>query len=724
MIISYLNTGGTMNKWARPFEARRASAAPAGRHLAPIDHQYFAFLSYSHSDSEDADWLHRELERFRVPSSLVGRLTSTGVVPRRLTPIFRDRHELAAADDLGAEIREALAASHCLVVLCSPAAAASKWTNAEIEEFKRAHPEGCIVAAIVAGQPFATDIPGLEAEECFPPALRRKYDRRGRATGKAAEPLAADLRDSGDGKRLGFLKIVAGMLGLSLDDLVQRDQLRRQRRLAGISGASVVGMLVAGGLAVTAIQARDEAREQRREAEGLVEFMVGDLKDKLEPLGRLDVLDGVGSRVLEYYSRQDMAELSDSALLQRSRALSLTAQVAHLRGDIGTARQLYRQAMNGTGEAVRRDPSDPERLFDHAQNVFWIGELARRHGQMDRAETAYREYKRLAGQMAALEPDNLKWRMESAYGDVNIGIILRNQRRFAEAARQFTSALALMESAASIDRQNVSYQDELANLLGWVADAERDQGNLDAAIRIRQRQVEFLQRLAAGDTANVNFRVRLIPAHQGLGRLLSSTRGPESGIEQLRLSVEEADRLIPVDPDNSHWKGLGADARLELARTLLSLNRNREATEELREGCSLAAQVLARDSGPTWRQLQTGCLALRSRLSLQSGANGEALRLAERTLASARTERSADPTRDRYSVAAASRLLGDVRQRMGNREAARAAWTAALAQLPRDVAERPPEMNERAELLRRVGRNEEARKLAERLAAIGYKDAT
>src|SRR5687768_12632867 len=163
-----------MNKWARPSEWNSASTAASAGRSAPPAHLYFAFLSYSHHDTEDADWLHGELERFRVPSSLAGKLTTNGVIPKRLTPVFRDRHELAAADDLGEEIREALAASRCLIVLCSPAAAKSKWTNAEIETFKRIHPDGCLIAAIVAGEPFAGEIPGREAEDCFPPALCRK----------------------------------------------------------------------------------------------------------------------------------------------------------------------------------------------------------------------------------------------------------------------------------------------------------------------------------------------------------------------------------------------------------------------------------------------------------------------------------------------------------------------------------------------------------------------
>ncbi|MFL6830743.1 MAG: toll/interleukin-1 receptor domain-containing protein, partial [Sphingomicrobium sp.] len=124
-----------MNKWTRPFEWNHGSAAPAEPRRAPVAHHYFAFLSYSHHDTGDADWLHQELERFRVPSSLAGRLTANGVVPKRLTPIFRDQHELAASRDLNEEIREALQMSRCLIVLCSPAAAKSEWTNAEIDLF-------------------------------------------------------------------------------------------------------------------------------------------------------------------------------------------------------------------------------------------------------------------------------------------------------------------------------------------------------------------------------------------------------------------------------------------------------------------------------------------------------------------------------------------------------------------------------------------------------------
>ena len=683
--------------------------------------RYYAFLSYSHKDRELADWLHRELERFRVPASIAGRLTANGVVPRRLTPIFRDQHDLSAGADLAEEIKAALAASQFLVVLCSPTAAVSRWTNQEIESFKRTRPEGCVLAAIASGEPFASEIPGHEAEECFPPALRYKYDRRGHQTSKKAEPLAADFREGGDGHRIAFLKLVAGMLGVGLDDLVQREQTRRQRRLAWLTAASLGGMAVTSTLAVMAFQSRNEAREQRREAEGLVEYMVGDLRAKLEPIGRLDALDGVGSRVLAYYRKQDASELSDDALLQRSQALNLMAKVAYFRGHLDEADGLYRQAMAGTAEAVRRAPNDTKRIFDHAQNVFWIGEIARTRGQDSQAEAAYREYNRLGDQLVTLEPDNLKWRMESLYGKEDVGIALYDERRYSEAGQQFDAALAPMQNLVSIDPANLTYQNELSTLLAWAADAQRSLGNLDRASALRQQQIGILNRAAGSGATDVQVHESLIPAHEALGILLGWRGQSDSAIKELQSAVAEAQQLIPVEPTNSLWKQKAVGAQLALALQLLVDGKQSAAAEQTNQGCAAVAQLRHNDMGNTSiASLQTSCLKLKTRLALESGATAQALQLAEQSLVSAQAERSGNAIRDRYSVAAAYRLLGDVRLKAGDAQAARTAWTSGIGQLPPNVAEGPLEMQERANLLHRLGRADEARPLDQRLSAIGF----
>ena len=710
-----------MAKLARlPATDRSPPAQADHRHVPLLRTRYYAFLSYSHKDRELAEWLHRELERFRVPHSLAGKLTANGVVPRRLTPIFRDQQDLSAGADLAEEIKAALAASQFLVVLCSPTAAKSHWTNEEIESFKRTRPEGCVLAAVVAGEPFASDMPGREEEECFPPALRFKYDRRGHQTTKRAEPLAADFRDVGEGRRLAFLKLVAGMLGVGLDELVQRETTRRQRRLAYLAAASIAGMAVTSTLAITAIQARDAARDQRREAEGLIGFMLGDLKDKLEPIGRLDALDGVGSRVLAYYHNQSISDLSDAALSQRSKALSLMAQVANARGDADGSLRLYRESMVGTAEAVRRNPDDPQRLYDHAQNVFEIGELARKRGDFASAEAAYRDYQRLAARMVSLQPDNLKWRMEAEDAQANVGIALFNQRRFGEADRQFENALSTIEAVVAVGAATEEYQQALSDTLAWLADTKLAEGQLDGAIQQRQKQIALLQQLIARNAGDVNYRRRIIPAYQGLGRLMLARGDTGPAIQFLQSAVLEADRLVPSEPQNATWQGLAAAARINLADATLASGNVTEANQLTELGCNGIQRLIARDHNiVAWRGSLRLCFSMRAQLALRGGAYAAAANAAQQALRLAGSDRSIQGSAE---IAKLYRLAGDAYSRGGNPTEADAAWRAGLTALPDKLAARPPEMAEKVALMQRLGMSAELRPIAETLKSIGYRN--
>lgn len=224
---------------------------------------YKAFISYSHSDKDVAQRLHRAVESYRIPSKLVGRLTAAGKTTRRLRPIFRDREELPASGDLSAELSEALRQSQFLVVICSPAAVTSRWVNEEILQFKRVHGEGQVLAVIADGEPHASAIPGREHRECFPQALLYRIGADGTLSDVPAEPIAADVRRTADGFRLATQKLVAGLTGLKLDELVQRETQRRVAQMTTVAAGAVVGMVVTGGLAFYANSLRIEANAQR-----------------------------------------------------------------------------------------------------------------------------------------------------------------------------------------------------------------------------------------------------------------------------------------------------------------------------------------------------------------------------------------------------------------------------------------------------------------------------
>ena len=235
--------------------------------MAGQNFKYRAFISYSHADEKWARWLHRSLETYRIPKRLVGQETEFGPVPAKLTPVFRDRDELASATDLGAKLTAALEGAATLIVICSRASAKSHWVNEEILSYKRLGRSNRVFCLIVDGEPYSSGIPGQEDAECFPKALRFQLGIDGELSNQQAEPIAADARPGKDGKANARVKLIAGILSVGFDDLRQRELQRRNRRLAIVSGSAVVGMVFAIGLATTAVIARNEADAQRQRAE-------------------------------------------------------------------------------------------------------------------------------------------------------------------------------------------------------------------------------------------------------------------------------------------------------------------------------------------------------------------------------------------------------------------------------------------------------------------------
>lgn len=151
-------------------------------------------------------------------------------------------------------------------MLCSPRSCGSRYVNEEIRYFKQLGKGQLIFAAIVDGEPHAAGKPGrTAADECFPPALIYRLGGDGAISSQPEpnEPIAADFRDGKDGRENGSLKIIAGLLDVGLDELVQREkqaERARRRRANLIAAAMTVLALGALGAGVFAWMQRDAAR--------------------------------------------------------------------------------------------------------------------------------------------------------------------------------------------------------------------------------------------------------------------------------------------------------------------------------------------------------------------------------------------------------------------------------------------------------------------------------
>ncbi len=206
-------------------------------------YRYAAFISYSSKDAAFARRLHRALESYGIPSSLGKFDLIGGGKANRVYPVFRDREELSAGH-LGDQIEANLRASASLVVVCSPDGAASPWVQKEIEYFAAQGRHAKIFAIIPDTAPLVDEHGADATQKCFPPAFRGDA-----LTGDKLEPLAADARKGKDGFRNAWLKIVAGMVGVTPGQIIDRDKKRRAQQRTAAIAASAAAILISGYVA-------------------------------------------------------------------------------------------------------------------------------------------------------------------------------------------------------------------------------------------------------------------------------------------------------------------------------------------------------------------------------------------------------------------------------------------------------------------------------------------
>ena len=508
--------------------------------------RYRAFITYCHRDEILARWLHRALESYRVPRHLIGRATSQGPVPARLGPIFRDREELSSAPDLGATINRALEQSANLIVVCSPSAAASRWVDLEISEFKRLGRTARIFCVIVAGEPFASAVAGIEASECFPPALRLAGE----------EPIAADLRAGKDRKIDAKLKLIAGLLNLEFDDLKQREQQRHIRRLtAGVIASGVIATTTIA-LAAGAYIERNAAQRRQKQAENLVDFMLGDLYEKLYKVQRLDLLATVNDRSMAYFESLPTADQSSAALSLRVRAMTNIGNTRLDQGNSAEALLSYQRALDLASPQAAAAPKDAALQLRQAELMSYVGMAYWRQGELDKAEVAF----------------------DSAQG------ILEKQR--ADPARDNDAQLLV----------------QLASVYNNVGHIQEARGRLDDAVEQYRRMESIWRTLVAVDPDNAEWEENYGLAHNNLGKM-SLLRGDLIGaIAEYQTDDAIEAKLYEKDPGNASQHEQMSVARAIYGRTVALAGYLDLGIRNLSEASDIAQQLLAQDSSATYAQ--------------------------------------------------------------------------------------------------------------------------
>jgi len=463
---------------------------------------------------------------------------------------------MPSSADLASTVQASLNDSQALIVICSPASAASRWVNEEIRQFKVLGRSQRIFSLVVDGEP-ATG-------ECFPPALRFEVED-GQVTSKPAhEPLAADVRPGMDDRTSAALKIIAGLLGVPYDHLRQRELIHRQRRLALIASASALGCLAFATLALLALHARSEAERQRALAEqqSLTARRTADFMKSLFMVSDPSEARGnsiTAREVLDRGARQIDSQLRETPLVR--------AELGTTLGEVYASLGLYNEALKLLQQASQIPGRPAEQ---QALTLIAAGELHTLRADYPSAQQALEH---AASTLHAADSSNpqLQVRLLGAYGE-----LFNSQDDSSRARSYFEQALA---EAHKLGLENAAQR---ARLLQGAAQSDIAEQRLDAGEK--ELQLALTEQVAA--TGELHPRVSEILSD--LGSLMYFRGRREAAIPYYRRCVEIDRKILGRNHPST------APTINNLARMLLETRQFEEAGRLLQESIDVRkGKVLA-----------------------------------------------------------------------------------------------------------------------------------
>ncbi|MBQ8693919.1 MAG: toll/interleukin-1 receptor domain-containing protein [Synergistaceae bacterium] len=190
--------------------------------------KYYAFISYSHKDMAIAKKLQKSLESYHLPAALI---KSHPDLPKKINPVFMDESNLVATGTLKTALQENLERSNYLIVICSPNSEKSEYVNDEVEYFIKLGRVDKIIPVIIDGVPHSDN----SETECFTPAILNLP--------RDQELLGIDLKKFGT--RDAFIRVIATLLKLDIENFVSREARARRRRIFTYAAIAAALLIIA-----------------------------------------------------------------------------------------------------------------------------------------------------------------------------------------------------------------------------------------------------------------------------------------------------------------------------------------------------------------------------------------------------------------------------------------------------------------------------------------------
>jgi predicted negative regulator of RcsB-dependent stress response len=265
--------------------------------------------------------------------------------------------------------------------------------------------------------------------------------------------------------------------------------------LTAVVGAAVWRAHETGVQKNAAIQEANHAVAARRGAEDIIDRLIDQLRERLEPIGHIDIIEDAQTMLETYYdkfgfSQQDPEGLSRWAALLQDQGDRLMVQ-----GDMDGAQNKYARSLEISRRLVKEDPNNS--AWQAALSVRYekVGDLLLAQGDLNRARTQYRRLLEVQHWLATKHPDDIAWQRSLLLTYEKLGEVLEAQGDLRGAKATYASSLQVMLRLVSQDPSNRARLRELSIIHSRLGGVLKAQGDAAGATRNFKASVEILTAL-------------------------------------------------------------------------------------------------------------------------------------------------------------------------------------------------------------------------------------
>lgn len=441
-----------------------------------------------------------------------------------------------------------------------------------------------LVDAFVAGRLFVRELHdgrphfGVVHEALlrqWPRAVEWMKENRRLLMAKARLRQAADRWDGegrgkdhllNPGRPLAEAIEVVDAMAESLDPLERayvtqsRSHGKRMARLRK-AAMSTLAFLTVLSLAMTFASVRSStvARDQQKKSTDLTNYIVGELTDRIDSRGDLELLESVVSKVLEYCRQSPPESMRAVDLSACSKAARELGEVRTDQSRFSEARRLIEYAIALSTQAMEIDRDNRISVMEAGHAHGSMGKLHYRQSKFDAAIESWQRYLDRSESLLRVDSDNPDFMMDKSFALNNLATAFR-ERGELDIARTYLMDSSQLKKKALDIRTNPEWEYENIVTESMIASIDASMGRLREASISYENLIRKIEKSLENNPRTFDWERQLTSLMQFHALVALDLGDLDLAQQHIDEAMKRLSRLTSREPDNSTWRELHANA--------------------------------------------------------------------------------------------------------------------------------------------------------------------